>query len=139
MRMINTALDSLDVLFFDEKFWILLEYHMFLKYFICGLEWKCFIQQFDWMNVMFGYHAYKYSTQNNSSRKVWYLGFQRRDDNPHRFTGSKLTELGTLVILINVKRNSKMWTFRWKILKLHNNTQTHPNIWKMYRTRRWKA
>ena len=43
------------------------------------------------------------------------------------------------MMLINVKGHSKMWTFRWKTLKLHNNTQTHPNIWKMYRTRRWKA
>ena len=36
---------------------------------------KCFIQQFDWMNVIFGYHAYQYGTQNYSSRKVCYLGF----------------------------------------------------------------
>ena len=34
--------------------------------------------------------------------------FQHRDDNPHRFTGSKLIKLGTLVILINVKGHSKM-------------------------------
>ena len=34
--------------------------------------------------------------------------FQRRDENPHKFTGSKLTMLGALVILIDVKGHSKM-------------------------------
>ena len=34
--------------------------------------------------------------------------FQRRDDNPHRFIGSKLIKRGTLVILINEKGHSKM-------------------------------
>ena len=75
MRMIDTALESLDVLLLDDKIlgttgvpYVFVIFHLWLRV-------KCFIQQFDWKNVIFGYHAYQYGTQNYSSRKVWYLGF----------------------------------------------------------------
>ena len=56
MRMIDTALESLDVLFFDDKILsttgipCVFVIHLWVRV-------KCFIQQFDCMNVMFGYHA----------------------------------------------------------------------------------
>ena len=52
MRMIDTALESLDVLFFDDK--ILGPTgvrHMSLLYFICGLEWNVlFNNSIEWMS-----------------------------------------------------------------------------------------
>ena len=75
MRMIDTALESLDFLLLDDKIlgttgvpYVFVIFHLWLRV-------KCFIQQFDWKNVIFGYHAYQYGTQNYSSRKVRYLGF----------------------------------------------------------------
>ena len=75
MRMIDTASESLDVLLLDDKIlgttgvpYVFVIFHLWLRV-------KCFIQQFDWMNVIFGYHAYQYGTQNYSSEKVWYLSF----------------------------------------------------------------
>ena len=45
--------------------------------------------------------------KNNCTEKYDIQAFQRRDDNPHRFNGSKLINLGTLMILINVKGYAK--------------------------------
>ena len=70
MRMIDTALESSDVLLLDDKIlgttgvpYVFVIFHLWLRV-------KCFIQQFDLMNVIFGYHAYQYGTQNYSSGKV---------------------------------------------------------------------
>ena len=75
MRMIDTALESLDVLLLDDKIldttgvpYVFVIFHLWLRM-------KYFIQKFDWKNVIFGHHAYQYRTQNYSSKKVWYLGF----------------------------------------------------------------
>ena len=73
MMMIDTTLESLDVLFFDDKILGITGVSCVIVIFHLWLRVKCFIQQFDWMNVIFGYHAYQYGTQNYSSGKVWYL------------------------------------------------------------------
>ena len=75
MRMIDTALESSDVLLLDDKILGTTGVPYVFVIFYLWLRVKCFIQQFDWKNVIFGYHAYQYGTQNYSSKKVWYLGF----------------------------------------------------------------
>ena len=71
----DMALESLDVLFFADRIlgttgvpYAFLIFHLWVRV-------KCFIEKFDWMNVIFGYHAYQYGTQNYLSGKVWYLSF----------------------------------------------------------------
>ena len=55
------------------RFWILYVFVIFHLW----VRLKCFIQKFDWMNVIFGYHAYPYGTQEYSYGKVWYSRFPR--------------------------------------------------------------
>ena len=60
MRMIDTALESVDVLFFDDKIlgttgvpYIFVTFNLWVI-----IRVKCSIQKFHGMNVIFGYREY---------------------------------------------------------------------------------
>ena len=56
-------LESLDYFFFDDKILGTIGVPYTFVIFHLWVRVKCFIQKFDWMNVIFGYHAYQYGTQ----------------------------------------------------------------------------
>ena len=70
MGMIDTALESLDVLFFDDKILGTGSVPCVFAIFHLWVRVKCFIQKFDCMKILFAYHAYQYGPQNYSSGKV---------------------------------------------------------------------
>ena len=125
MRMIDTALESPNVLLLDDKILDTSGVPYVFVIFHLQLTMKCFIQEFDWKNVIFGYHAYQYGTQNYSSRKVWYLGFPTPWLQSLQIYWIKAYKALNISDLINVIGHSKMWTFRWKYSKF---TTTHKRI-----------
>ena len=95
-----------------------------------------FLNKRFYVNLQMKYYSYVWypsGTQNSKNKKYRIWAFQCRVDHLNNFPRSKLTKLGTFMILFNFKVHTKMWFFAWKIRKKlesskeRTNTLRYPN------------